>query len=147
MKYFLDTEFDGDLISLALVCEDGQELYMCRDRIDRMAVNEWVRENVLPVIDAPGAHAAPLEPKWFGKIVADFLVGDPSPVIVADWPEDIAHFCRCLLTGPGMMLNIQRLRFELVRVYSYPTDLEGAVQHNALWDARALKHRIMGNAG
>lgn len=27
MKYFLDTEFDGfggDLISLALVCEDGQ---------------------------------------------------------------------------------------------------------------------------
>lgn len=31
--------------------------------------------------------------------------------------------------------------------FSDPRVLLGAVQHNALWDARALKHRIMGNAG
>lgn len=52
-RYFIDTEFgeDGhtiDLISIALVREDGHELYLCSTeaRLDR--VNDWVRANVLP---------------------------------------------------------------------------------------------------
>jgi hypothetical protein len=53
MKYFLDTEFyeDGstiDLISIAVVAEDGREFYACSTeaRLDR--VSPWVREHVLP---------------------------------------------------------------------------------------------------
>jgi hypothetical protein len=39
MKYFLDTEFieDGktiDLISIALVAEDGREIYLCNSDCD-----------------------------------------------------------------------------------------------------------------
>ena len=30
-----------------------------------------------------------------------YLAGDPEPMIVADWPEDIAQFCMLLMTGPG----------------------------------------------
>lgn len=41
-------------------------------------------------------------------------------------------------------VNIPALTFEIFRVDSYPTELPEAVQHNALWDARALRRKIMG---
>lgn len=53
-KYFLDTEFEEDgetimPISLALVRDDGQELYIEFDFDEKRAVaNGFVRENVLP---------------------------------------------------------------------------------------------------
>lgn len=54
MKIFYDTEFldDGktiDLISIGMVKENGEELYLInRDMdIDRIFEDEWVRENVL----------------------------------------------------------------------------------------------------
>jgi len=53
MKYFIDTEFAErpysiDLISIAIVAEDGREFYAeSYDFQDHMA-NDWVRENVLP---------------------------------------------------------------------------------------------------
>lgn len=65
-----------------------------------------------------------------------------SPTLFADWPDDIRYFCQALITAPGEMVNIPRLTFHIVRVDAYPTTLEGAVQHNALWDARALCHRL-----
>lgn len=53
MKYFLDTEFieDGntiDLISIALVCEDGRELYCESLEADLSKADDWVKKNVLP---------------------------------------------------------------------------------------------------
>ena len=60
-------------------------------------------------------------------------------VIIADWPDDIRYFCQAIITAPGQMVNIPRLTFELARVDAYPSQLAGAVQHNALWDARALR--------
>jgi hypothetical protein len=54
--------------------------------------------------------------------------------IIADWPEDISHFCNALLTGPGTRLNTPRLTMEVRR------DLHGdsKIPHNALEDARAI---------
>lgn len=51
-RYFLDTEFyeDGrtiDLISIALVCEDGRELYCVNAEARLNLVSQWVRDNVL----------------------------------------------------------------------------------------------------
>ena len=51
-KYFLDTEFieDGrtiDLISIALVCEDGREFYAESLDADLSKASEWVAENVV----------------------------------------------------------------------------------------------------
>lgn len=60
MKYFIDTEFheDGlviDLISIAIVCEDGRELYMVSSEFneDYAWKNPWLAENVLPQLDGP----------------------------------------------------------------------------------------------
>ena len=41
------------------------------------------------------------------------------------------------------MVAIPRMTFEIVRVDAYPTSLEGAVQHNAFWDALALRQRLL----
>lgn len=143
MRYFLDTEFDGfggPLISLALVSEVGGCLYLATACDDP---TEWVRDNVMPIVTAPGADPLLVEPDQFGRLIATFLRGDPNPVIIADWPDDIRYFCQALIVGPGQMVNIPALQFVMTRVDSYPTDLEGAVQHNALWDARALRHCLL----
>lgn len=53
MKYFLDAEFHEDgktieLISIAIVCEDGRELYMENTDYDWSKSTEWLLENVKP---------------------------------------------------------------------------------------------------
>jgi hypothetical protein len=141
MHYFLDTEFNefgGDLISLALVNEQGdRELYVATACAEP---GDWVKENVLPIIHCPGAHATVITPDQFGHGIALFLQGDEFPTIVADWPDDVRYFCGALITGPGEMVSIPYLQFQIIRVDAYPTNLPGAIQHNALWDARALRH-------
>jgi hypothetical protein len=148
MKYYLDTEFngmDGELISLALVGEDDKELYLSCTPYLHIEPDPWVAKNVLPVLNVASA-----KPKYvyylfdIGNIIAEFLVCDPYPVIIADWPVDVAHFCKTLIIGPGQMVNIRHLQFQVIRVDAYPTTLSNAVQHNALWDARALRHKIEG---
>jgi hypothetical protein len=144
MRYFLDTEFNGmngDLISLALVSEDGRELYLvvpCQNPI------QWVADNVMPIIHCSGAHPIMDNPALIGASIATFLQRDPKPYIIADWPDDIAYFCKALIVGPGKMVDIPSLAFEIIRVDVYPTDMPEVVQHNALWDARALRRKIVG---
>lgn len=54
MLIFLDTEFTNfarpDLISIALVCEDGREFYAERTDYHRDACTDFVRETVLPLL-------------------------------------------------------------------------------------------------
>ncbi len=154
MRYYLDTEFDGfggDLMSLALVREDGPSLYaIC----SAYAKDDWVKANVVPILsdvprdaeiqgwyDAREARGFKYH-MWLGEDVAEFMKGDPSPHIVADWPDDIRYLCGLLITGPGEMVNIPHLTFEVARVDAYPTTLPGAVQHNAWWDAMALRAKL-----
>jgi hypothetical protein len=52
MRYFLDTEFieDGvtiDLISIGIVCEDGREFYAENLDADLSKASEWVKDNVI----------------------------------------------------------------------------------------------------
>lgn len=144
LRYFLDTEFNGmggDLISLALVCGNipDRELYAATSCPNPIP---WVADNVMPIINCAKAMAMSCEPNQFGMLIAEFLSGDRGPVIVADWPDDIAYFCKALIVGPGQMVNIPMITFHVRRVDAYPTDLPDAVQHNALWDARALRAKI-----
>lgn len=139
-RYFLDTEFNefgGDLISLALVGEDGREFYMATDCPNPGA---WVKENVIPIIKCEGAVPSHTAPSLFGLAISTFLRDDKWPTIIADWPDDISYFCKALITAPGQMVNIPLLQFQMIRIDAYPSELPGAVQHNALWDARALRH-------
>lgn len=145
-RYFLDTEFNGmggQLLTLAMVCEDGRELYAASPRwLDPIV--DWVRENVISVMSVSGAMPKYVEPHKFGEEIYEFLKDDPMPSIMADWPDDIAYFCKAMIVGPGKVINLPRLQFHWVQIDPYPTSLPGAVQHNALWDARALRHAFMG---
>ncbi len=52
-RWFYDTEFheDGktiDLISIALVSDDGREYYAVSSEFDEARCNDWVKANVLP---------------------------------------------------------------------------------------------------
>lgn len=145
MRYYLDTEFDGfggELISLALAAEDGHELYLANNKFfnDASAVTDsWVRENVHPILDL-GTRPEVLPLDRFPRQLMRFIGTDNSPHFISDWPDDIRYLCQTMITGPGKMISMPlQFSFTVVRVDAYPTDLKGAVQHNALWDARALK--------
>lgn len=147
MNYYLDTEFDGfggPLLSLALVREDGESLYLTY--ITRTVEEAWVKENVVPIMRSVPFEVSVVNCGYMGGAyrIAEFLQGDDSPHIHTDWPDDIRYFCQAIIVGPGQMVSIPHLTFEVHRVDAYPTDLPGAIQHNAWWDAMALRHLLTG---
>lgn len=144
MKYYLDCEFDGmggPLLSMALVCEDGDEIYFIHRRANALAVDGWVRANVLPIL-YKGKPTLVGELEDLPAHIAGFIADDTDPEIIADWPDDFTYFAPAVLMGPGTMISIPTLTMRVVRVDAYPTDLDGAMQHNALWDARALRYKL-----
>lgn len=146
MRYFLDTEYNGwggALLSFALVPEHGEELYVTLGWTGPL--EEWVERNVVPYLDSvPEGHvAARVSREDAARMVAHYLAGDPDPVIVADWPEDIALFSALLVTGPGLMAEIPHLRFEMVALAGFSTAANSKVPHNALHDARALRDHML----
>jgi len=142
MRYYLDTEFNGfggTLISLALVPEDGdQEFYASLPLPD--LVHPWVERNVIPYLrHVPPGLDHQLDRLQAADHIATYLAGDSYPVIVADWPEDIAHFCALLVTGPGDKVPLGAMRFELIATPGFSSAANSRVPHNALHDARALR--------
>lgn len=152
MIYYLDTEFNefgGELLSLALVREDGKSLYIVYDPPEK--IGPWVAANVMPIMYDTRRDTRGRPDIYLSDTVADgarhiarFMAGDADPTIITDWPDDVKYFCQAIITGPGMMVNIPHLRFEVKRVDAYPTTLPGAIQHNAWWDAMALRHLLQG---
>jgi hypothetical protein len=146
MRYFLDTEFNGfggALISLALAPEHGdQEYYATLPLPDPL--HPWVERHVVPYLGTvPLGGDKPLSRAVAAERLADYLAGDPDPVIVADWPDDISHFCALITTGPGEMAPVGALRFELLSTPGFCTAANSAVPHNALHDARALRAFVL----
>jgi hypothetical protein len=141
MRFFVDTEFNefrGALISMALVAEDGREWY---EALPCHNPGPWVAENVMPIIGK-----APLESVGeMAMSLCQFLSQFDSAHIVADWPEDISHFCNALIVGPGLRVNTPPLTFEIDRSLPNTADIS-AIPHNALEDARALARASVGAA-
>jgi hypothetical protein len=147
VRYFLDTEFNGfggALLSVALVPEYGEEFYATL-ALEGDAL-PWVERNVVPFLDhVPQALQSPRLSRRDAAIeLSHYLSVDPAPVIVADWPEDISQFCNLLMTGPGEMVPVPALAFELIPLGGFSTAANSAVPHNALHDARALKEHMLG---
>ena len=147
MRYFLDTEYNGwggALLSLALVPDEGEELYLTLDW--DVPLEEWVERNVVPYLDmVPDSLVSPrLSRADAARALAHYLAGDNEPVIVADWPEDIALFNSLLLTGPGTMVEVPPLTFKFVELSGFSTAANSKVPHNALHDARALRDHVVG---
>ena len=146
MRYFLDTEYNGwngALLSFALVPDDGEELYLTLDWDGPL--EEWVERNVIPYLDSvPEALVSPrMSRADAARTLAHYLAGDPDPVIVADWPEDIAQFNALLVIGPGVMVEVPGLRFQFLPLSGFSTAANSKVPHNALHDARAFRDHVL----
>lgn len=146
MRYFLDTEFNGfggALLSLALVPEDGGEFYVILECDDPL--HPWVERNVMPFLDhvPVGLHSPRLGRRQAAEALSSYLLMDPEPEILADWPEDIAQFCSLILTGPAEIVAVPPLRFRFLPLGGFSTAANSAVPHNALHDARALRDHVL----
>ena len=146
MRYFLDTEYNGwggALLSLALVPDEGEELYLTL-QTDAPLV-EWVQRHVVPHLDhVPEQLICPrLCRKDAAHALERYLRHDDEPLIVADWPEDIAQFCGLMLTAPGDMIELRHVTFRLVPMSNFSTAANSKVPHNALHDARALRDHLL----
>lgn len=131
VKIFIDTEFNGfkgELISIALVDEAGREFYRALQCAEPVP---WVAANVMPVLGIGAVEIDQLQAdlEWW-------LAGyDAALHLVADWPEDVQHFCALLITGPGMRINTPPMTMEVRR----DLDAISRVPHNALEDAKAIR--------
>lgn len=146
LRYFLDTEYNGwggALLSLALVPDDGDELYLTLDWEGEL--EEWVQRNVAPYLDmvSPALASPRMSRADAARTVAHYLAGDSDPLIIADWPEDIAQLNMLLVTGPGIMAEVPGLRFQLMPLSGFSTAANSKVPHNALHDARALRDHVL----
>jgi hypothetical protein len=146
MRYFLDTEYDGwggALLSLALVPDDGEELYLTLGWSGTL--EPWVEKHVVPYLDtvAESLISPRLSRDDAARMVAHYLAGDREPMIVADWPEDIAQLCNLIVVGAGVMAEVPPLRFEFMPLSGFSTAANSKVPHNALHDARALRDHVL----
>lgn len=133
MRLFLDCEFNefrGALISMALVDENGREWY---EVVPCDNPGDWVTQHVMPILDR-GPVSIPL----MQASLSAWLALYDSVHIVADWPEDIAHFCNSLITGPGTRISTPPLTMEVLRI-----DAASELPHNALADARGIRAHIL----
>ena len=147
-RYYIDCEFDGHngpLISMAIVRSARQSIMILTSET---AVDPWVTENVIPVLHSDKAEETVfVSTNSVGVMIREFLGADQRPVIIADSPVDISRFCAALSTAPDggwASADYPRMTFEVHNVDCYPTTLPGAVQHNAWWDAMALRARLNG---
>ena|SRR5690242_13399568 len=146
MRYFLDTEYNGvggALLSLALVPDDGDELYLTFRCVDPLL--DWVGRHVLPYLDSvPEQLSCPRLTRRDGAHALErYLRHDDEPLIFADWPEDIAQFCNLMITGAGDMIEVRDINFRLVPMSNFSTAANSKVPHNALHDARALRDHVL----
>lgn len=141
MILYLDCEFNGfggELLSVALVPEIGDSFYRIISDT-KEPPTEWVAEHVLPLLSAfPGASERGTRGEIRSSLQA-YLRRFTRIHIVADWPEDIAHFCRLLLTDvPGERISTPPLTLEIIRV-----DCPSAMPHNALADATGIRNECL----
>jgi hypothetical protein len=148
VRWFLDTEFneDGrtiDLISVAMVSEDGREYYAHSSEYDVGNCNEWVRANVLP-------HVAKVPPIPRHQIAADIRT---LVLHSGQRPEFWAYFADydwvalCQLYGPMIALpsgfpfycrDLKQLMDERgIKKDALPKQAEA--EHDALADARWVR--------
>lgn len=150
MNFYVDFEFDGHggpIISAGLVCDEDDGVYVVTDHV---AKDPWVSANVVPLIDShkcPERRTVKTCQNDVGAILLSYIRlwhGVP-PRIIADSPVDIGLLCKCLSTGKDggwASVELDRIFFEVANVDCYPTSLPEAVQHNAWWDAMALRQKL-----
>ncbi|WP_330185910.1 polyadenylate-specific 3'-exoribonuclease AS [Nocardia sp. NBC_01503] len=104
LRYFYDSEFieNGvtiDLVSIAVVCEDGREYYAVSTEFDADKAGPFVRRNVLPKLPPPASHLWRSREKIREDLYRFFL---PRPGIEPElwaWVGAYDHVALCQLWG------------------------------------------------
>lgn len=135
-RLFIDTEFNGfggELISMALVADDGREWYAVLP--EPRVWDVWCADHVLPVISAirPTIYANSREE--FRVSLHNFLLHFDNPTIVADWYVDLVHFFHSFEGRSHEKTIAYPCRSELILVDEFAAEFP----HNALSDARAIR--------
>jgi len=141
MYFFIDCEFNslgGNLISLALVAEDGVHEFYEVLKLNE-PIDPWVEENVMPHLEKDAIEYAIFQDK-----LKKFLKQFPKVHVLADYPIDLKHFCQSIETGAGDWMEIQPLVLEIDDDLSAKAS---KVPHNALHDARALRESWLKKEG
>lgn len=148
MEYFIDTEFiepvepgEIDLISIALVANDGREYYAISNEFDASKANEFVKENVLPKLDDSNT--------WKSRAVIkqellDFVIADDADIEF--WGEYSAYdwvvFCRIFGSMVDLPSGYPYYCNDLIQWMKQlgwgriPVPIDPTEAHNALYDAR-----------
>ena len=134
MRLFLDTEFNGfggELISVALMPEDGPSFYeVCTLPV---RLDPWVREHVVPLLGKESMSYDALRLN-FHFYIREYI----DPEVICDWHADAGHFCDLLAGNDyGSSLDFA-CRLRIVKT---PNGVPvSSMPHNALADAEALKN-------
>lgn len=146
MRYFIDTEFyeDGktiDLISIAMVAEDGRELYLANKDAQLHRASEWVWQNVIPQLPP---YSEPSRWQYHSLIaheVHEFVGDDKKPEFWAYYADyDWVVFCQLFGTMMGLPKHFPKFCMDLKQLAVMKGDVRLPKQvvgnHDALWDAR-----------
>lgn len=146
MRRFLDTEFTDfqprhfELISIAVVAEDGGEFYAEVNDFDLSGCSAFVKRFVPPKLDkAPGRSMPKAE-------VAEELLAwlacyrDDVPVLSFDYAGDLYLLCDLLKGLPDWRV-VENVFMQLSkkRIEQYFDEFPGP-RHHALYDARANRY-------
>lgn len=131
VSLYLDTEFNGfggELISLALVPDDGTEPWYAELELPEV-IDPWVKQHVVPLLCKRRTR-----PALFKHSFQLYLQKYINPLIICDWHADAVHFCQ-LLAGQtyGSSLDFE-CRIQILKT---PRG-EPVYKHNALDDAKIL---------
>lgn len=148
MRFFVDTEFtdfiDCDLISVAVVAEDGREFYGERSDFDRAACSEFVRAAVLPQLGQPPGRSFTREAlriallAWFEQ-----FAGTPDRALCFDYAGDWELLLDLVHElPPGWQALQVNAQIDLTRIEDYYRTHGG--RHHALNDARANCYAMKG---
>jgi len=142
VRYFLDTEFtdfqSSQLISLAIVGEDGREFYAECSNFNLALCSDFVRDAVLPHLGVVPGRAMPSADvrkqlqAWLAAVPLK-----PKPALCYDYERDLTLVERLLGTAlpRGWQVEDVGKRIDAACRNAY-LDQRG-VRHHALHDARA----------
>lgn len=136
MKYFIDTEFiEGfhkplfgkkrhfiDLISIAVVCEDGREYYAISNEFNPKDADKWVKDNVISKL--PYKHANPSDPSISPRQKSEAALWKSNKQI----SQEVFEFCT------GDSLTLEKAKFyssdysdRNIEFYAYYADYDWVV--------------------
>jgi hypothetical protein len=142
MRYFLDTEFMESgrdlpirMISIGIVAEDGREYYAINGQARTEDANDWVKQNVLPLLAGPRKSEALIKQE-----ILQFIGGDEKPEFwgyysAYDWVVFCQLFGAMVDLPHGWPMYCRDLK-QWADMIGNPRFAKPAVEHNALSDAR-----------